>query len=454
MARSRKSLIARATLLLLCGAAVFPVSLRSAPAQSVVVVPKAEEGVTTLPAPKDAPSVEPAADRKAEDVKKADDGDAAKTGAAKDGDGKAKAGKPDPGHADAERLLKAQTDLGLKLILRLAKANDGQPVMISPASLAGALAAIEPAGDKQLRRAIARQLALDGKGTEGALERIRKMAAARGGEGPLLTSDLILVNKSFKPLEEGLKTARDAGIETELFDPEDATLVDRINARVAEKTKGKIGNLLESLPSATGVVALDTLYFKDRWARPFDKSDTVDAPFQLVGGGTVETRMMRADGRFAFRKDKEFVAVELDYQTPGFSLVLVTTADGKPASAEAFAEAGPWLGGQGFRTSPGDVRLPRFSMEANRDLLPKLPGLNDGRLVAFTETPLLIAQVQQRARIDVDEEGTEAAAATAAVATRSLSTDFTRFVADRPFLYALRDKTSGLVLLAGYVAKP
>ena len=105
--------------------------------------------------------------------------------------------------------------------------------------------------------------------------------------------------------------------------------------------------------------------------------------------------------------------------------------------------------------------MPRFSLGSSADLLATLDalGLKPGRVSAgalggLSPAPMTIAQVLQRTEIRVDEAGTEAAAATAVTTTRAITTDFTKVMVDKPFLFALRDAASGLVLLTGYVANP
>jgi serpin B len=210
------------------------------------------------------------------------------------------------------------------------------------------------------------------------------------------------------------------------------------------------------MPDETGLVALNALYFKDRWKRPFDAKDTKPTPFHLVGGKTIDVPLMReGDGHFRFRGDSRFIAVDLPYASEGYSLVVITTRR-EPAAAKEFASVAGWLTGDGFFSSVGEVALPKFNASSSYDLMPSLKALGlkpSNTLPGFARGQLRLAKVQQRVELAVDEEGTEAAAATAVTTTRASTSEFIKFSADKPFMFALRDQT-GLIVIAGYVARP
>ena len=118
------------------------------------------------------------------------------------------------------------------------------------------------------------------------------------------------------------------------------------------------------------------------------------------------------------------------------------------------------MSGDGFASRDGDLALPRFSVQGKADLLPTLrPDLADGlkspTALAALGSQMSIDAILQIAKIDVDEQGAEAAAATAIV-MRALAMpprNPLHVVVDKPYLFALRDNQSGLILIAGYVAK-
>jgi serpin B len=210
------------------------------------------------------------------------------------------------------------------------------------------------------------------------------------------------------------------------------------------------------------LVALNALHFKDKWEEPFTAGQTSPEPFHLPGGGTKDVPMMRRhpDG-LAFREDDRFIAVALPYETPGFSLIVLTTRD-KPAKLADFAPVAGWLSGRGFAEAQVFVAMPKFEAGMTAHLLPELDemGLAEGdsptAFQGFSAKPLVLSDVVQKTLIRVDETGTQAAAASAATMAAGArpAKDLVTVQVDKPFLFALRDEVHGMILLAGYVGDP
>jgi len=357
----------------------------------------------------------------------------------------------------AARLAAAQMALATRLIDKLAANSPSANVIVSPASLAGALGVIEFGADEQLRHNIHQVLGFaEGQQFSIDFESLRKATNRPRREGPLASANAILFDKSVNPRPEALEALTDAGVRASVEEFAKPDALAAINAWVSEQTKGKIPTILDRMPDETGLVAVNALYFKDRWKQPFDAKETRPSPFYLVGGKKIEVPLMRAsDRRFQFRRNNRFVAVELPYTSEGYSLVVITTRD-EPAVAKDFSAVGGWLTGEGFSSLPGEVTLPRFNASSSFDLMPALKALGlkpPNTLPGFSRGQLRLAKVQQRVELAVDEEGTEAAAATAVTTTRAAETEFIKFSADKPFMFALRDP-SGLIVIAGYVAHP
>jgi serine protease inhibitor len=252
------------------------------------------------------------------------------------------------------------------------------------------------------------------------------------------------------------------GAEVRLETLSDAATIKRINEWVAEQTKGLIPSILERPLTNAGLVGLNALYFKDSWQTPFEASATKPAPFQTAGGSTIEVPMMalRAGPR-AYRAEDNFIALDLPYAHDRFSMTIITTKD-KPARAAEFAKVASWLGGEGFGEKLVELAFPRFSLTAHEELLPPLDamGLKEARtargsLKNFSPAQQGITQITQKTFLRVDEAGTEASAVTAVVTARSAGGPRPeKIVFDKPFMFALRDNTTGLVLMAGYVGTP
>jgi serine protease inhibitor len=357
----------------------------------------------------------------------------------------------------AERLASAQTVLASRLIEKLATNNTAANIMISPASLAGALGVIEFGANDRFRRNLHRVLGFSDRSTLSMdFDALRRATSRRRGEGPLESANAILFDRDSNPHPAALDALMQSGVRASVEDFVKPETLTAINQWVSEQTKGKIPTILDRMPSETGLVALNALYFKDRWKQPFEASETKSAPFHLVGGKAVDVPLMRASDRtYRYRQDARFVAVELPYASEGYSLVLVSTHQ-DPAAADEFAPVTRWLTGKDFASAPGEVALPKFDASASLDLMPSLKALGlrpPTTLPGFSRGQLRLAKAQQRVELSIDEEGTEAAAATAVTATRSFEGQFIKFTADKPFMFALRDE-SGLIVLAGYIGNP
>jgi serpin B len=371
---------------------------------------------------------------------------------------------------DPARLIAAQATLGYRLAAELAKEKPAASNFVaSPASLVSVFSLLELGASKAMRGALYGTLGF-GKMPSDKATAASDFEALRGSVtaltkptpgGPLSFANAVLFDAGAQPYKLAVAGLQSTGADVSVEDLSKPELVKRVNDWVAAHTNGLIPSILDQPPGRAGLIALNALYFKDRWQKPFDATKTDTAQFHAVGGRSIDVPMMHsAVGELLFRQDDRFVAVDLPYATAGFSLVVVATKAG-PARVTDFADASGWLSGASFQPSEGQVALPRFSLEDSADLLAALDGLGLKRArlspAAFSglsPVPQVSAQVLQKTVIKVDEEGTEAAAATAAVTKRSFTADFIKMTVDKPFLFALRDQTSGLILLAGYVGDP
>ena len=244
------------------------------------------------------------------------------------------------------------------------------------------------------------------------------------------------------------------------------TLINRV---IAEQTEGKITGLLP--PGAVGrltrLVLASAVYLKAAWTQPFPESATADAPFYPDGhdrpGLTVP--MMHLTAPQAYLRGDGYQAVLLPYRDIGLAMAVVLP-DG-PLSALRPKVAAAGLGGLLAGTARHQVTLslPRFRREAAFDLIPALRRLgvtdafgDDADFSGITDAePLRIGAVAHKAYIDVDEHGTEAAAATAIVMAGMAAFRApppVTMVVDRPFLFAIIDTATSLPLFLGQVSHP
>ena len=242
-----------------------------------------------------------------------------------------------------------------------------------------------------------------------------------------------------------------------------------INRVIAGQTEGKITGLLpaDAISAATRLVLTSAVYLKAAWADPFPEAATGDVPFYPDGpdGQGLTVPMMRGTAARAYRRGDGYQAVVLPYRGGRLAMAVVLP-DGPPATLRRAIAAGG-LPGLLAGTSRHEVTLsmPRFRLEAAFDLIPVLKRLGveqafsrQADFSGITEAErLLINAVAHKAYVDVDEQGTEAAAATA-IAFRPTAafrapTPVTMTV-DRPFVFAIIHTPTGLPLFIGQVRHP
>ena len=247
--------------------------------------------------------------------------------------------------------------------------------------------------------------------------------------------------------------------QVQALDFKSPSAVPTINSWVSAKTNHRIPTILDSIDDSEVMFLINAIYFKGIWQKQFDKSKTTDAPFRAADGTTATVKMMsRAEG-VQYAAAPEYSAVDLPYGNSAFTMTVVLPNGDIDAFAESFDE-GKWNTlVSSLHDSNVPVYLPRFRMEWKRMLNEDLQQL--GMRLAFYQADftrmsprgldLIITRVLQKTFVDVDEEGTEAAAAT--MVGIGLTSFPVAFRADRPFLVVIRERFSGTILFIGKIAK-
>ena len=380
---------------------------------------------------------------------------------------------------DATAAGSAINAFGMALYRRLVAGDPSANLVVSPTSIALALS-MARAGARG-ETATEMDAVLSDLGTDqhaawvGALD--SQLNARTGsfpdGSGQGQDVTLRIVNAPFAQrgfaLEPAYLDALGArfGAGLRLVDYVNATEAARtaINAWVNDQTEQRIPELLAqgTLDDLTRLVLVNAIYLKAAWQTPFGDGATAAAPFTHLDGTRADVQMMHAGGELPFASGPGWRAVELPYVGGKLSMLVIAPDDlaafEKTLDDTALAAI---VGRLGIR-EVSDLGLPRFGAESRIQLKPVLAAL--GMPTAFTDRadfsgistqePLLIDAVVHQANIDVDEKGTEAAAATAVVArAASLPSDAVTLIVDRPFLFAVRDVESGAVLFLGRITDP
>ena len=372
----------------------------------------------------------------------------------------------------AARAAAADAAFGADLYQVLAE--DAADTVFSPASVASALRMALCGARGRTAAELARALHLNGSSRpeDAAVSGLSLVSAGKDGGSAVFRAPNTAWIQSGLPLRaeftERLNRAAATPARTDFTAAPDAARAE-INRVIAGQTEGKITGLLPpgAITALTRLVLASAVYLKAAWADPFPDRATEDAPFYPDGPQRpgLSVPMMRGTAPRAYLRGNGYQAVLLPYQDIGLAMAVLLPDGPLTALRPKVAAAG--LGGllAGTATHQVTLSLPRFRLEAAFDLIPALERLGiteafggDADFGGITSAgPLQIGAVAHKAYIDVDEQGTEAAAATGVVirtraAVRPLQP--VTMVVDRPFLFAIVDTSTSLPVFLGQVIRP
>lgn len=241
-----------------------------------------------------------------------------------------------------------------------------------------------------------------------------------------------------------------------------------INKWVEDKTNNKIKELIhpEDISALTRLILVNAIYFKGKWQNQFDPKETRDMPFNLENKKKINVPMMHQEGKFNYTEDEKVQVLELPYSEKELSMVIFLPKEGislsdfeKELSIERVNKLLSNLSQEKV-----DVYIPKFKME-KRYILNKILidlGMSDAfdmMLADFSgmtgSKDLYISKVIHQSFVEVNEEGTEAAAATAVIMSgKSIAPMIIEFKADRPFLFIIRDIKTNTILFMGRFVEP
>ncbi len=366
-------------------------------------------------------------------------------------------------------IIETNNDFGLKLF-RNVIAEENQPnIMISPASVSIALGMAYNGAENSTRDAFEEILNYQGltrmEINEITRELINVLVTNSSGNVVEIANS-IWYDQGF-PVEQEFIDLNSTYYDAEVreIDFRKAQAVKTINDWVSGKTNGKIDEIIEAIDPDMMMILINAIYFNCLWDVEFKPGDTRDAPF-FTEMGTLfrQVEMMHLESNFNTLHTEGFSAVELPYKKGKFSMFLFLPGEGSSVDSLAGELDGDsWKAlSEAFTERKNfTVEMPRFKFEFERSLLDDLRAMGLG--IAFTDgadfsgispVELLISDVIHKTYIDVNEKGTEAAAVTGVIMeTTSLGPpSFIRL--DRPFLFAIAEKSSRSILFIGKVTEP
>ncbi len=240
--------------------------------------------------------------------------------------------------------------------------------------------------------------------------------------------------------------------------------VDEINDWVAQSTGNKITRIVSSINPLDVMFLINAIYFKGSWTTAFKEQNTHLADFTLLNNLKTKCRMMSRTADFYYFENEQFQIIKLPYGDQQVAMIVLLPQAGKNLDSLIFSlDQTKWNQlMQQLTKQKGTINLPKFKLEYEKSLKDVLAKM--GMEIAFTDgadfskittkEDLLISEVKHKSYIDVNEEGTEAAAATSVrMALASARPGFNMSV-DRPFIFAIWDCSKGTILFLGKIVEP
>ena len=380
--------------------------------------------------------------------------------------------QPTSGAIDG-RLVSANTAFGFKLFAEVAKQDAGKNIFVSPASVGLALAMTYNGAVGETKLAMERTLETRGMNhlelnrayaqlkavLESADPKVQLNIANSlwGKKGIVFNPDFIQRNKQYY------------GAEVTTLDFADPGAPATINSWVADKTKGKIDRIIDNIDAEAILFLINTIYFKGSWAEAFDKAKTKEDAFTTGTGKQKRHPTMHQSGKYRYYEGEGFQGVSLPYGDGRVSMYIFLPA--KSLSLDAFqkklsaATWDAWM--KEFAETKGEIAVPRFKVSYEIGLNDSLKALGMGVAfdpdradfsgVAQGSERAFISRVKHKTFAEVNEEGTEAAAATSvevSVTSVMQPRKTFRMVVDHPFFCAIRDNNTGTLLFMGSITDP
>jgi serpin B len=370
------------------------------------------------------------------------------------------------------RLSEEGQTFGMGLLAAVLAEEKEENTVISPLSLNVALAMVWNGAEGETRAAIQKAMGMSDCPQEEVNAYFKKLQEALLKTDPttrLSLANSIWAKKGF-PFRESFYDINRQWYDAQVseLDFSDPKSVDIINQWCSDNTNGLIKEMIEKIPADAVMYLMNALYFKGEWSEGFGfpKKDTKDADFQTGNGQTVKVKMMSQKSNQPYYADEYLALTSLPYGNGAFRMVFIL-----PHHNVSFDDMIEQLQTPGYAagclrigtTREVNLFVPRFKIEYEVNLNEPLKDLGMG--IAFggfadfsgiSDNSLSISNVKQKTYINVDEEGTEAAAVTSVEMLESSvgPPQPVTLRLDRPFLFLIREQSSGAVLFMGKIGKP
>ncbi|XP_075826070.1 leukocyte elastase inhibitor [Microtus pennsylvanicus] len=378
-----------------------------------------------------------------------------------------------------EQLSTANTLFALELFRTLTENNSTGNIFISPLSISSALAMVFLGTKGDTAAQLSKAFHFDAvEDVHSGFQSLNAEVSKRGASHTLKLANRLYGEKTYDFLPEFLaSTQKMYGADLAPVDFQHASDDARktINKWVKDQTEGKIPELLAAgvVDGMTKLVLVNAIYFKGMWKDKFRKQDTTDAPFRLNKKDTKTVKMMYQKKKLhlGYIQDLNCKVLELPYQGEELSMVILLPEDIEDESTGltkieeqlTLEKLHEWTKRENLENIDVHVKLPRFKLEESYTLNSNLGSLGVQDLFSRGKADLsgmsgskdlFISKIVHKSFVEVNEEGTEAAAATAGIATFAMLLPEEEFTVDHPFLFFIRHNPTANVLFLGRVCSP
>ena len=368
------------------------------------------------------------------------------------------------------KVVAANTKFGFKLYKEILKQDSNKNVFVSPTSVAIALSMTYNGASGETQQAMAKALELQGitlPTVNQANNALKASLETADPEVQLSIANSLWAKQgvTFKP-DFMERNRQFYGAKVTELDFANAEATRTINNWVKENTRGKIDQVVDQLKPDDVLFLINAIYFKGNWTKKFDQNQTAERPFYLSNGTQKQHPMMSQSGKYRYYENETFQAVSLPYGKGRLSLYVFLPRENN--SLDAFQQQlavenwQQWM--NQFRMRNGSIQLPRFKFDYDIQLNNALKVLgmesafSDGADFSnMTSASVAINEVKHKTFVEVNEEGTEAAAVTSvgvALTSAQMPEEAFQMVVNRPFFCAIRDNQTGTVLFMGSLREP
>jgi serine protease inhibitor len=361
----------------------------------------------------------------------------------------------------------------VRLLRELQSEQGGDNIFISPLSVSIALSMAYDGADTTTREAMSATLGYDGMSDEAVNVGYKGLIESLTGVDDSVSlniGDSVWIRSTFAPSVKPTYTkALTDYFKSEVYSkPFDASTVGEVNSWVSKQTNGKIPSILDQIDSDDVMFLINAIYFKGDWVDKFDASNTHSADFSTSDGSTVQVDMMSRAGDYAYYSDDEVQIARLPYGRDKIAMYVFLPADGTSLESFTSSLTGEKLDAYFTRMHETqlELQLPKLKLEYGKvDLKDALTNMGMGeafdsnsadfsKIADVAPERLFIAFVDHKAVVEVNEEGTEAAAVTNVGISVTSAPVRTEFKVDRPYMFIIRDDRSGAILFSGLICDP